>query len=164
MTKFEVNVPKEKPVQNMPDDLGWEREGYDLSIYCGFDALRVEDKAGNQAKTCQLCIYSRQSGRLIEITQDARDMLGMASSGVDFSQGLTVIVVDEGGELPLKPTKDGLTWSKEASGEIHRSNLMAWIGAVGYQYWKSHYNKFDKHFSDSKKKTVRGRSLLCAGD
>ena len=150
MTKFQVFINKEKPVHTMSDDSDWAHNGYPLSLYCGFDALRLQDKDKTQAKTCQLCIYSRQSGRLIEVTQDARDMLGMASSGVDFSEGLTVIVDDVGGELPLKPTKDGLTWSKEASGEIHKSNLFAWIGAVGYLYWKYHAQKFEC-FQDVKK-------------
>ena len=148
MTKFEVNIPKETPIQYIDDD-NWVRQGYDLSIYCGFDALRVED-VKNQAQTCQLCIYSRQSGRLIEVEADARNSLGMPSSGVDFSQGLTVIVDDSGGNLPLKPTKDGLTWSKEPRGEVHKSNLLAWVGAVGYLYWKYHAANFEKVGRDYK--------------
>lgn len=150
LTKFELNIPNDRAIIDMPDDSNWVREGYDLSVFCGFDAVRLHDKHGKHAKTCQLCIYSRQSGRLIEVTDDARDVLGLPSTGIDFSQGLTIIVDDVLGELPLKPTKDGLAWSKERLGDVHKSNLFAWAGAVGYLYWHYHFGKFDKVCKESK--------------
>ena len=152
MTKFEVNIPKDKHIKDLSDHSPWQQNGYALSIYCGFDAIRLEDKKEKLAKTCQLNIYSRQSGRLIETTPDARDMLGMISSGIDFSQGLTVIVDDAGGNLPLKPTKDGMSWTKESLGEVHKSNLFAWVGAVGTMYWKYHEAKFKAKHTDFKRK------------
>ncbi|CAB9497416.1 expressed unknown protein [Seminavis robusta] len=140
MAKFEVNVPKDTKIKDLTDD-NWMDQGYSLSIYCGFDALRFGNKHGED-KGLKLCFYSRQSGRLIEENKDARAVLGLPASGVDYTQGLTVIIDDVAGELPLKPAKDGLTWSKEHAGAIHESNLYAWAGAVARFYWDYHSRKF----------------------
>ena len=156
MTKFTVYIPKDKPIADIRA-ANWFQQGYELSVYCGFDALRIID--GQQPKTCQLNIYSRASGRLITVEDDARALLGLASSGVDYSQGLTVIVDDVGGELPLKPTKDGITWSKDAKGEAHKSNLLAWTGAVAFQYWKHHANLFAKKCKSTESKTLLSRAV-----
>ena len=115
MTKFEVNVCKTQPIREMADESNWVRKGHNLTVFCGFDALRLADK--NKPSTCSLCIYSRNSGRLIEVTDDARDILGLRSSSSSFTQGLTIIVDDTEGHLPLKPTKDGLSFSKYKNGD-----------------------------------------------
>jgi len=123
MTKFEINVSKNIAVREMADDSNWVREGDKLTLFCGFDALRLA--ANNRPNTCSLCIYSRKSGRLIEVKDDARDTLGLRSSGVDFAQGFTIIVDDTDGHLPLKPTKDGLAFSKHKNGEGNLLSTLA---------------------------------------
>jgi hypothetical protein len=52
-----------------------------------------------------LYVYSRQSGRLITHHADARTRLGLPAGGSEYSQGLTIIIDDFGGNLPLNPTK-----------------------------------------------------------
>jgi hypothetical protein len=78
LTKFNVNIPKETPIQELTH-VNWDKEGYPLSIYCGFEAQRVADR--DQANAAHMYIYSRASGRLIQIDDDARATLGLAASG-----------------------------------------------------------------------------------
>ena len=40
-----------------------------------------------------------------------------------FCQGLTVIIDDIGGHLPLNPTKEQIAFGEEDRGEIHKDNL-----------------------------------------
>jgi Bromodomain len=142
LTKFEVYIPTDRPFESLPED-SWDKPSPDkhtLSIYCGFDAQRVnrdmQQKRG--ASTCMLYIYSCQAGRLIQKEVDARYMLGLSSSGVDYTQGLTVIVNDVAGKLPLTPTKDGIAWSERTNGDIHQRNLLSWTGAVAGFFWNFH--------------------------
>lgn len=69
-------------------------------------------------------------------------MLGISHSGVDYTQGLTVIINDHQGRLPLTPTKDGIAWSERAHGEIFERNIWAWTGAVAQCFWKEHNSRF----------------------
>ena len=45
--------------------------------------------------------------RLIKDYRDARGELLLSAGGTDFCQGLTIIVDDKHGMLPLNPTKQG---------------------------------------------------------
>lgn len=76
---------------------------YELRVFVGFDGYRVTEAAAG--KEGSLYIYSRQSGRLICAHEDARTLLQLSAGGTAYCQGLTVIVDDIGGNLPLNPTK-----------------------------------------------------------
>ena len=45
--------------------------------------------------------------RLIKDYRDARGELLLSAGGTDFCQGLTIVVNDKHGMLPLNPTKQG---------------------------------------------------------
>jgi len=102
--------------------------GYFMRVFCGFDPYRATE-------SCKLYIYSRKSGRLITVKQDARALLGLNAQGTSFAQGLKVILDDMLGYLPLNPTKQDIAFSQEAGGEIYKKNLFAWIGAISHFYW-----------------------------
>ena len=162
LTKFQINLPTDEPFENLSKE-AWDQltkesvtnnadgESTDgkgkgmsqMSIYCGFDAQRVDEdlQLGRGTSTCHLYIYSCQAGRLITKVIDARHMLGLVTSGVDFTQGLTIIINDVAGNLPLTPTKDGIAWSERKNGEIHQNNLMAWTGALAHFFWTHHRNR-----------------------
>ena len=151
MTKFRVHVPKEMAIADMKH-FNWADDGYPLSIYCGFEALRVQNDERGDA--CQMYIYSRSSGRLIRHDDDARASLGLAASGVDYCQGLTVIVDDVDAQLPLMPTKQGIAWTEQRGGEAHRANLMAWAGACAQCFWMFHAKTFQRKCQTNSFKTV----------
>jgi len=157
MTKFRVNVPKEIPIQDMKQ-MNWADEGYPLSIYCGFEALRVGDDERGDA--CQMYIYSRASGRLIKHDDDARAILNLAASGVDYCQGLTIIIDDVDAQLPLMPTKQGIAWTEQRGGETHRSNLMAWAGACAHCFWGYHSKTFQRRCETNSYKTLLRETLV----
>ena len=163
LTKFEVVVPTDEPFEALPEE-SWDQPAngkYNLSIYCGFDAQRVDQdlRTKQGTSTCYLYIYSTAAGRLIKKEIDARHMLGLSASGVDFTQGLTILVNDVHGKLPLTPTKDGIAWSERNNGEIHKKNLLAWVGAVAHFFWNYHKNRFGgnggKKIKETLKKTIR---------
>jgi hypothetical protein len=85
---------------------------------------------------CKLYIYSRQAGRLVQKYEDGRQAMHLASSGVDYCQGLTVIVEDLESQLPLKPTKDGIAWSERKGGEAFKKNLFAYAAGAARVFWK----------------------------
>ena len=156
MTKFRVHVPKEMAIADMKH-FNWADDGYPLSIYCGFEALRVQDDERGDA--CQMYIYSRSSGRLIKHDDDARASLGLAASGVDYCQGLTVIVDDVDAQLPLMPTKQGIAWTEQRGGEAHRANLMAWAGACAQCFWLFHAKRFQRKCNTNAYKKVLRETL-----
>ena len=171
LTRFEVNISPEETFQAL-HEADWDKPGpnkYKLSIYCGFDAQRVDRdlRLGRGTSTLYLYIYSCQAGRLIKKETDARHLLGLSTSGVDYTQGLTVIINDITGKLPLTPTKDGIAWSEQASGEIHSRNLFAWAGAVAQFFWSHHKNsvagnkgsKTDNKVKETMKNTIRSFAL-----
>jgi hypothetical protein len=144
LTKFEVYIPTNQPFEHLPD-ADWDKpssDKYPLSIYCGFDAQRLDQnmRLKQGTSSCVLYIHSCQAGRLVKKEIDARHMLGLGTSGVDFTQGLTVIINDVAGKLPLTPTKDGIAWSEQANGDIHRKNLLSWAGGVAAFFWTHHKN------------------------
>jgi len=151
LTRFEVYIPFEESFDTL-DEKDWDQPGpnkYKLNIYCGFDAKRVYSD-GRRTSPCHLYIYSRDAGRLIERERDARYLLGLSASGVDYTQGLTVIINDIDGKLPLTPTKDGIAWSEQPSGGVHRKNLFAWSGALAHFFWTHHRNSFAGNKSRAK--------------
>jgi len=144
LTEFRVNIPKEKSIEKMPDLSDWFDFGYNLKIFCGFDAQRVKKGKQGGGTSCKLYIYSRQAGRLIEVDNDARFSLNLNAQGTEYMQGLTIILADIESELPLMPTKDGIAWTEQKCGHIHKSNLFAWAGAVAACYWNYHKNRLKK--------------------
>lgn len=146
LTKFTVHIPVDQPFSELPEE-DWDQPAagkHPLNIYCGFDAQRVDRdlRLKQGTSTCMLYIYSCQAGRLIKQHIDARHMLGLSSSGVDYTQGLTVLINDIDGKLPLTPTKDGIAWSERKNGDIHQRNMFAWTGAVAHLFWTGHKNRF----------------------
>ena len=77
--------------------------------------------------------------------------------GTNYCQGLTIIVDDYEGHLPLTPTKESLAFGLEDFGKIHERNLYAWLGALANVYW-SHF------FSVFKTKTALGNAVRAQAD
>jgi hypothetical protein len=124
---------------NFPD--GYESTSYKLRVFVGFDRVRINDP--DAGKTASLYFYSRHSGRLIKHDQDARNILGLNSGGSTFSSGLTILVDDIDGKLPLNPTKTDIAFAEQVNGETHKCNLFAWVGAVSAFFYNYHLAKFD---------------------
>jgi len=131
-----------------------EDDCYDVQVTIGFDPTRANPLRGGGmtrslventfigGQACSLLIYSRVSGRLFLKHDDARGILRLNNSGTHYCQGLTVIVDDLAGNLPLTPTKESLAFGLEEHGTIHERNLYAWLGALANLYWTHFYNKF----------------------
>jgi hypothetical protein len=105
LSEISVNICK---TINWHDNLESEYvhpDSYNLKIYLGFDRVRVTDPVAK--KPASLYIYSRQSGRLVKYEADARHLLGLGVGGSTYSSGLTILVDDMDGNLPLSPTKQG---------------------------------------------------------
>ena len=125
-----------------------ERSGsYYLRVFCGFDAHRATQPL-HARKECTLHLHSRKSGRLICTDEDARSKLRLPASGSDYCQGLTVIIDDFNGRLPLNPTKQEIAFAEERRGEVHKENLNQLVGAVVNFYYNIHLKKF--HSSKTK--------------
>ena len=156
LSVFTVVIHKKLPWQQKMDQYVQDEKSYLLRVFIGFDGLRItEPSAGKEGS---LYVYSRQSGRLISHQPDARTLLSLSAGGTVFCQGLTVIVDDLEGHLPLSPTKQELSFGEETHGEIHQKNLMAWVGAVVHFYYQHHSNKFKSM------KTVLTRKIANFGD
>eukprot|EP00574_Skeletonema_japonicum_P000894 CAMPEP_0201740920 /NCGR_PEP_ID=MMETSP0593-20130828/46548_1 /ASSEMBLY_ACC=CAM_ASM_000672 /TAXON_ID=267983 /ORGANISM="Skeletonema japonicum, Strain CCMP2506" /LENGTH=653 /DNA_ID=CAMNT_0048235241 /DNA_START=39 /DNA_END=2000 /DNA_ORIENTATION=+ len=115
-------------------------DNYELRIFCGFDADRAT--IPNSRKECMLHLHSRKSGRLICTDADARTKIHLPASGSDYSQGLTIIMDDLKGQLPLNPTKQGVAFGEERRGRVHEENLYQLVGAVVHYYYNLHLKKF----------------------
>lgn len=125
--------------------------GYHIRVFVGFDPIRfmdAEDPKKDEIKTCSLHLYSRQSGRLIRHETDARSLLGLQSGGTIFCQGLTVIVDDFAGQLPLNPTKQDVAFSEQSNGQVHERNLYSWIHAIAGGYYLYVLDFFHKRKGD----------------
>ena len=133
-------------------DGDWQHpeQGYNLRLLLGFDASR---KGGRP----KLCIHSRHSGRLVKSVEDCRAVLGLTTGSTDFCQGLTVIVDDMFGHLPLNPTKQDIAFGEQEAGDVHKTNLFSWIGAYAYLYYNVHR---DKRFGGSKMALSAGISRI----
>lgn len=142
LSSFTVHVNPKIPWQSKFD----HPNTYPLRIFIGFDATRVTEPSAG--KECSLYIYSRQSGRLIVYYADSRTMLGLSAGGTTFCQGLTVLIDDIGGRLPLNPTKEQVAFGEEKCGEIHKENLFDWVGSVVHFYYQFHLKKFGDRKTD----------------
>mmetsp|Transcript_9335 Transcript_9335/g.20219 ORF Transcript_9335/g.20219 Transcript_9335/m.20219 type:complete len:754 (-) Transcript_9335:1826-4087(-) len=142
-------------------------DSYELRLFMGFDRFRIADadvdgETGEKTETknASLYFYSRQSGRLIKSDPDARAFLGLTSGGTAYCQGLTIIIDDINGCLPLHPTKQDISFGLENKGDVHEENLVAWVGSVTKFYYSTHVKKFNNlkkvltakvsHYVDSK--------------
>jgi hypothetical protein len=110
LSSFQVKLDPKTPIHKSTKDWKDPVHGYSLKIYAGFDPNRVASPAKS---ALSLFIYSRQSGRLILQEEDARNMLGLSTGGTEYCQGLTIIVDDYHGKLPLNPTKQDLAFGEE---------------------------------------------------
>ena len=145
LSEFELKIDPTRSVWAARD---WTnpRSGYTIRVYAGFDPLRLRNVTDRKQKSpLNLYIYSREAGRLITHFEDARGTLGLTNSGSQYCQGLTILVDDVHGKLPLNPTKQDLAFSEEANGEVHQANLFAWLSGVTRLYYNRHQNKFPKN-------------------
>ena len=128
-----------------------EDDTYEINVSIGFDPTRAnplgsQNNADNMntsfigGQACSLLIFSRISGRLFLKHDDARGVLRLSNSGTSYCQGLTIIVDDYEGHLPLTPTKESLAFGMEDYGKIHERNLYAWLGALANVYWTHFHN------------------------
>ena len=112
----------------------------EYNIYMGFDPNRPKDDL-----KASLLIHSRRSGRLIKRHPDARGILSLDAGGTMFAQGLTVILDDFQGRLPLTPTKQDLAFSND--GIHHAENLYQWLGALTHLYYTTFLDKYTSRSS-----------------
>jgi hypothetical protein len=110
----------------------------EYNLYLGFDPNRHKDNM-----KASLLIHSRKSGRLIKKHADARGLLYLDSGGTMYAQGLTIILDDFQGRLPLTPTKQDLAFSTE--GACHQENLYHWIGAFTQVYYTYFLERYTEH-------------------
>eukprot|EP00978_Attheya_sp_CCMP212_P015447 scaffold39867_cov31-Attheya_sp.AAC.2 len=138
LSKFTVKVNKTRFLHEFEDtDTTWRSEGYPLNIYAGFDCSHLGEKSNSG---CRLYIYSRRCGRLITSVNDGRHLLKLPSGGNGYAQGLTIIVDDSAGHLPLTPSKQDIAFSDERDAAAHEDNFYAWISAVAKMFWHFHAN------------------------
>ena len=146
-------IDRKNDFRSAPDWIHPESEDdtYDIQVTIGFDPTRANPLRGQRqasentfigGQACSLLIYSRVSGRLFLKHDDARGVLRLNNSGTHYCQGLTIIVDDYEGNLPLTPTKESLAFGLEDHGTIHERNLYAWLGALASTYWTHFYNKY----------------------
>ena len=142
LTAFYQRIDPKKPVGSDGD---WQNpeNGYLIRLLIGFDCVREEKEAS-------IYIHSRHSGRLVtKYDDDARGKIGLPTGSTDFCQGLTVIVDDMHGHLPLNPTKQGIAFAKGRgiATSVHEKNLNKWIGAYAHLFYNIHMKR---RFGDSK--------------
>ena len=150
LTSFFIVIDPSHSYMDSPD---WRDpiNGYPLRVFCGFDAVRMGEKG---ISVGSMLIYSRKSGRLIKHEEDARAVLKLTSGGTHYSQGLTILVDDMNGSLPLNPTKQDVAFGEQANGDIHQRNLFSWLGAITSVYYQ---HQLDKCLG---KKTVLTKKLM----
>lgn len=85
--------------------------------------------------------YSRASGRLIKVQTDPRGDLGLVSASSDYKQGLTLIIDDYNGTLPLNPTKQDTAFGHSEHGAVHAENIKHWTAAIIRFFWTYHYKQ-----------------------
>mmetsp|Transcript_32684 Transcript_32684/g.66729 ORF Transcript_32684/g.66729 Transcript_32684/m.66729 type:complete len:920 (-) Transcript_32684:648-3407(-) len=115
---------------------------YKLRVLIGFDRFRINNR--ESGKEGSLYIYSRESGRLIKCMPDGRGYLGLDNTGSMYCQGLTIIIDDIGGHLPLNPTKQAIAFAEQTNGAKHEENLITLVGILVKTYFGHHINKFKK--------------------
>ncbi len=147
LMRFDQSVSTDKYIRDQHDIRISSNNYMKVRIFCGFDPIRVSSETDQKAAS--LYIYSRKSGRLIKHEPDARNMLKITAGGTDFCQGLTCIVDDVDGYIPLNPTKQDVAFSEMENGDILKENLYAWVSAHVSIYYKYHKDKkFDNRKTD----------------
>lgn len=58
-------------------------------------------------------------------------------------QGLTILIDDIEGRLPLNPTKQDVAFGEQAHGKVHKDNLFTWVGCVTKFFYEYHLAKFN---------------------
>ena len=125
----------------MEEDLRWQypkrshdpSEYYPIRIYIGFDAERTVDDT--QSSAGRLHVYSGKHGRLTRSFFDARGEMNVSNEKSEYSHGLTVILDDRGGNLPLNlPKQDDVFSQHTDEGVIHRESLYGYVIAVSRLY------------------------------
>lgn len=140
LMKFHQTFEENESFLDSKEILSPTKSAMNVRIFCGFDVERFHDPTKQSALS--LYIYSRRSGRLIKHEPDARNMLRIPAGGTDFAQGLTCIIDDYDGKLPLNPTKQDVAFNEKRNGEIMGQNLYAWTSATVHFYYKFHIDKF----------------------
>ena len=147
LTEFTIQVD---PKEIWHSSLHWRRgtdkypeaEGTDtMRVFCGFDPQRV---SGKKSAAASLYVHSRASGRLIKHVGDTRGDLGLVSGSTDMSQGLTILLDDYEGSLPLNTTKQDIAFGNETYGQVKSDNLYAWVAGVVHFYWNMQMDLFEK--------------------
>jgi len=123
-----------------------------LNVYLGFDAIRCGDPQSKGSKCATVYYHSRRAGRLIKHHRDARGELRLSSGGTQYCQGLTVIVDDRIGALPLNPTKQDFAFGESEHGETWHDNMILWIAAIAKLYYNYHLDN-----CGGLKKTLTGK-------
>ncbi|KAL3911062.1 MAG: hypothetical protein SGARI_001824 [Bacillariaceae sp.] len=164
LTKFELEISTTEHWQKMHESLyrndrvtTIRNPEKSVRFFCGFDPCRVSeneeeessmravtDLASTQGRnvnssTLKLYLYSRQSGRLIKVEHDPRSTLGLSAGSTDFNQGLTIILDDFNGTIPLNPTKQDTSYGVSATGQIHSDNIREWTAAITHFFWMYHF-------------------------
>ena len=139
LMKFHQKIEEDESFLDSKEIIEPSTSSTTFRIFCGFDPIRMQDE--NQQSSLSLYIYSRHSGRLIKHEADARNLLGLTAGGTDYAQGLTCIIDDFSGKIPLNPTKQDVAFSEKRNGEIMGKNLYAWAGAIAQLYYKFNLNR-----------------------
>lgn len=157
LSSFSVHVNENVPWHHGDDEV----HGYKLRVFAGFDRMRIN--SFDEVKSASMYVYSRQSGRLIKYEPDARFLLGLNASGSMYCSGLTIIVDDIHGKLPLNPTKQDIAFGEQANGDVHKDNMYTWVGAVTKFFYDHHLLKFSQKKADlTQKIKVFGSDLTAS--
>jgi len=173
LSSFTVDINKKIPWQHNLNHQH-QQDAYKLRVFFGFDVTRVTER--RKKKEAVLSIHSRMTGRLIETELDARTKLGLGGGSSDYCQGLTILIDDIDGHLPLNPAKEkrkkcclssstylstslsnsnsrssSVAFGHERFGKVHKENLFAGVGSAAHCFYTIHFKKFgEKKFPLSK--------------
>jgi hypothetical protein len=166
LTKFELEIPMEEHWAKIHESLYKNDRVTNIKdpskivrFFCGFNPFRASDEdednssddvemetdlgmaGGRNVKSASLKVYlySRQSGRLIKVEHDPRSKYGLGSGSTNYNQGLTIIVDDYNGTIPLNPTKQDTSYGQSSHGQIHSDNIQEWTAAIIHFYWTYHF-------------------------
>jgi len=117
------------------------------------------DSGGNNA-AMKIYLYSRESGRLIKVQNDPRNEVGLSGGSTDYCQGLTVIVDDYNGTLPLNPTKQDTAYGHSKHGQTHAANVKEWTSAIAHFYWNYHYYRLGESKNAVRAAVLQTKSAL----
>jgi hypothetical protein len=155
-SQFNVAIEDSQPWSKTGTD--WYRDptagvqSNDIRFFAGFDPYRCKEPRSVRCKeprsviasTLKVYTYSRASGRLIKVETDPRGDFGLNSGSTDFKQGLTIIIDDVNGTLPLNPTKQDTAFGHSEHGQLHSENLKQWTAAITHFFWTYHFEQLGK--------------------